>query len=297
MEISKPLIRTYCRECKQNNKHDVCYSEIHLKSIQDDSPRYHTDDEGNQVLIPLSDDEYIENIKNGDIDSLFLEHEKYQIVQCRGCETVTFRIEDQSGKEIQSYPKKQFSFSEIETLPRNLKYIVEEVEEAYNNGLLTLCAAGIRTIIEGICIEEKAIDKIKKDIFDKLEFDKNAIQSQIVSFLPTKKRGLQKQVKDIEDKIKVRESWNDEKWSIFAPFAKKVEVLVDKNKILPTHAAILTKSLQDLGNKALHELETPTSDEVKTALEILKHLLTTIYKIEIDAQKLDAKKHNRRNNR
>ncbi len=45
-------------------------------------------------------------------------------------------------------------------IPRNLRRIYREVIESYNNELSTLCAAGLRTIIEGICSEKNVKDGI-----------------------------------------------------------------------------------------------------------------------------------------
>ena len=44
------------------------------------------------------------------------------------------------------------------SLPDNINRLYKETIECYNNGIFTLCAAGIRALVEGICIDKKIKD-------------------------------------------------------------------------------------------------------------------------------------------
>ena len=101
----------------------------------------------------------------------------YEAYSCLGCENVTFcKIstnsenfemigKDKEGKEIIEYSKSINYYPrrnkrmikekyEIWHAPARIRRIYHETIEAYNNELLTVCALGIRAVIEAICIEE-----------------------------------------------------------------------------------------------------------------------------------------------
>ena len=93
---------------------------------------------------------------------------KYQTVQCQGCLSISFRIESSNSEDYDSrtgepylseslYPKRNKNSLQIKELlitPRNLRRIYREIIDSFNNETFTLCAAGLRSIIEGICSEE-----------------------------------------------------------------------------------------------------------------------------------------------
>lgn len=103
----------------------------------------------------------------------------YQIIQCQGCKTISFRIfswcsecvdYDCNGTSEKLYQKRQ-----IECLPlksfynssRVISRIYREIIDSYNNETYTLCAAGLRAIVEGLCadqgIKDGPVEIRKKD--------------------------------------------------------------------------------------------------------------------------------------
>lgn len=93
-----------------------------------------------------------------------------QIVECAGCETKSFRLvstsplngfkEDGSG-----FLEKEFLFParnmlrrpiDIYWLPVDLRHVYLEVLNALQNQIYILSAAGIRAVVEGICIHKKS---------------------------------------------------------------------------------------------------------------------------------------------
>ena len=91
----------------------------------------------------------------------------YQTVQCQGCLAISFRIESLNSEDVDPmdgspyiteslYPKRNkdsLIIKEFLNTPRNLKRIYREIIDSFNNDDFTLCAAGLRSIIEGICSE------------------------------------------------------------------------------------------------------------------------------------------------
>jgi hypothetical protein len=93
---------------------------------------------------------------------------EYQIVRCMGCDSVSFRhlestSEDfpEQGPEEKLYPKRATASipkKDFETLPPGLERIYGEVIDCYNDNIHTLCAAGLRAIVEGICADQNIVD-------------------------------------------------------------------------------------------------------------------------------------------
>jgi hypothetical protein len=110
--------------------------------------------------------EEVEEIHNSD-DNWWETH-KYQIIKCEGCDTVSFRklyndaqrdhfsdYEDPWSQEV--YPKRDLTnlpLRNVLNIPRNIRKIYQETIGAFNNDQNILCAAGLRAIIEGICIDK-----------------------------------------------------------------------------------------------------------------------------------------------
>lgn len=109
------------------------------------------------------------------------ESTSYDVLQCLGCETVSLRREYMFSEDLNMrhingewiafpnvtmWPKtshrmlKQKQFS---TIPPEIRRIYQETIDAYNLELPTLCAAGIRAIIERVCnnndIKENDLEK------------------------------------------------------------------------------------------------------------------------------------------
>lgn len=93
---------------------------------------------------------------------------KYQIVQCKGCDNIFFREEMLCSEDINVYTgepepiitiypdaKEKLSLGEVECfLPDKLSKICLETIGAYNSKIYTLCAVGLRAVVEGICEEQ-----------------------------------------------------------------------------------------------------------------------------------------------
>jgi hypothetical protein len=91
----------------------------------------------------------------------------YQVIQCQGCETVSFRVvswfsEDadpatgEVGEKERLYPKRSATSvtpKPFYNVPANLRRIYGETVDCYNNDCPTLCASGLRAVVEGICAE------------------------------------------------------------------------------------------------------------------------------------------------
>lgn len=113
---------------------------------------------------------------------------KYSLLQCLGCETPTLKKEyvfsedphiiEVNGKyievpEVTFWPKTGYRMLKLKgffNTPPSVKRVYRETIEAYNNELQTLCAAGIRAVIETVCKQEKII---KDDLKEKIDGLKN----------------------------------------------------------------------------------------------------------------------------
>jgi hypothetical protein len=99
----------------------------------------------------------------------------HQIIQCQGCMELSFRLEtwfseDEQqigenewidGTRITLYPMRSEHMiisKPFPNVPSQLRRIYKETIESYNNDLYTLAAAGLRSIVEGICANLKIVD-------------------------------------------------------------------------------------------------------------------------------------------
>lgn len=175
----------------------------------------------------------------------------YQIIQCQGCEDISFRIESSNsedyhpvyGQEISEtiYPRRMKETINAKTylnLPYNINRLYKETIDCYNNDVMVLSGAGVRALVEGICIDNKIID-------GEVEFTDSAgiIKKQRRNNLQGKINGL------FEKGILTKENTN----------------------ILHEH--------RYLGNEAVHELSPPSKEELTLAINIIEHILDSIYEI------------------
>jgi len=184
----------------------------------------------------------------------------YQIIECQGCRTISFRSEgwfsEEDGTSIQLFPKRSsdtLTKKDFYEIPRQLRRIYYEVIESFNNDLLISCAAGLRAIIEGICSEKK-------------------IKNGEVEF--TDGKGITK----IDRKSNLQ---------------GKIAGLAEKNILTKSNADILHEH-RFLGNEALHELSQPSVTELRLAIEIIEHLLENIYELPSKAKDLKGFKAKRK---
>lgn len=109
--------------------------------------------------------------------------ERHQIIQCCGCDTVSFRVASTHSEDCdyssehdslvrnvrESYfPNRTHQLREINTylLPANVQEIYRETAAAISGGLLILAGIGIRALIETVCKEQKAQGK---DLYAKID--------------------------------------------------------------------------------------------------------------------------------
>jgi Domain of unknown function (DUF4145) len=141
--------KVYCVQCKRETNHIV------LQSIDCDGSEVIGHYAGHPETIDWSNN--------------------YQIIQCQGCDAISFRHvswfseaqqqigEDEwdNGSSTWLYPKRSDKTKPIKdyyNVPNTLRRIYRETLECFNNDALTLCAAGLRAIIDGICADQKIVD-------------------------------------------------------------------------------------------------------------------------------------------
>lgn len=187
--------------------------------------------------------------------------DNYQVIQCLGCETVTFRhlhwfSEDyqpefgEDGTTERLYPKRDANSLKAQALlnvPTTLRRIYCEIIDCFNNDSPTLCAAGLRSMVEGICADQGIVDG--------------------PATTPINGGGT-------------RVVWKDN-------LEGKISGL-HENGLLTQASAQTLHEHRYLGNEAVHQLARPSSEELKLAIEIIEHTLNQIY--EIPQKALDLKR-------
>lgn len=232
-ETCKPL----CSVCKRPNRHLV------LQSV---------------------DETWEEQLEDHNPQSVIDGSNHYQIIQCQGCETISFRhlnwfsevVDfDCDGTTERLYPKRSENgrhTKDFWNLPSTLRRIYRETVDCYNFQSYTLCAAGLRAIVEGLCadqgVKQGPVEITKKDGSKHTE----------------RKSNLEGKISGLCEKV----------------------ILTKKNAdILHEH--------RYLGNEAVHQLTQPSPSELTLAIEILEHTLESVYEIPQKAEELQQKKRNR----
>lgn len=182
---------------------------------------------------------------------------RYQIIKCRGCDTVSFRVLFSDMYSEHTYETENIDPWKIDrlypkgnrdmilekkqvTLPPKLRSIYKETIDAYNNSYLLLCSAGIRSIIEGICAD----NEVKENLKDKAK-NKNYY------------RNLRNKINGLAD----------------------IGFLTERNAEILQH-------LRFIGNDALHKLERPSKKELKIALDIVDIIIKSTYELKLKGEKL-----------
>ena len=131
------IIKVLCHQCKHETNHVV------LSSVNIVETEY------------LLDDDY------------FKWQTDYEIIQCKGCDVISFRVkgyDPEPDENVNSYsleiifPKRTAETVNIisfHNVPSNINKLYQETINCYNNYIMTLCAAGIRALVEGICLDKK----------------------------------------------------------------------------------------------------------------------------------------------
>lgn len=183
----------------------------------------------------------------------------YQIIQCQGCATVSFRhlhwfsedrepSLDEDGTTERLYPKRSTNSINPKTfynVPSNLRRIYGELVDCFNNESPTLCAAGLRVIVEGICAQQGVID-------GPVQVSAKGGGTQIV-----RKDNLEGRIAGLEEK-----------------------------KLLTQSSARTLHEHRYLGNSAVHKLARPADDELRLAIEIVEHTLEQLYELPEKANEL-----------
>lgn len=89
----------------------------------------------------------------------------YQIVECQGCARISFRhlsyFSDDEDAVERLYPPRTTSdrvVKHFQNVPTVLRRIYFESIECFNAESMTLCAAGLRALVEGICSDQEILD-------------------------------------------------------------------------------------------------------------------------------------------
>ncbi len=125
----KDKYRVYCNSCKKYTNHILLFS----------------------------------HSKHDQYDELFVDC-TYNLFACAGCDSVTLEeVEEVDGLNAFEperctyyYPKRNEESKEKKVfykMPQSLCNIYDEIIDAYNEELDVLCAAGLRSLVEGICAE------------------------------------------------------------------------------------------------------------------------------------------------
>ena len=103
-------------------------------------------------------------------DGIWVQSYKLQVIECSGCESKSFRLASKGvlsglSEDGKDFSEKEFLFPsrimlrtpiEAKWLPKEIWHVYFEVLSSLQNGIYLLSAAGIRTIVEGICKDNKA---------------------------------------------------------------------------------------------------------------------------------------------
>jgi hypothetical protein len=163
--------------------------------------------------------------------------EKYQIVQCKGCETITFRIsrintqdsvwDEATDSEIhheriELYPNRvagRHKLRESPILSFEVGGIYDETHRALCGNQPILAGIGMRALIEAVCMEKGAKGGNLRD---------------------------------------------------------KIDALVGMGILTPNAAQIL-QTLRGLGNAAAHQVKPPDERALNIAMDVVEHLLRDVY--------------------
>lgn len=188
----------------------------------------------------------------------------FEIIQCLGCENISFRSysinsenDDHEGRSIPTillFPERSKDTLPVKSYMNvqfNLQRIYRETIESYNNDNLTLCGAGVRALVEGLC-------------------QVNGITGGMVEI--TKPDGTTR---------------NQRRTNLQG----KINGLHENGKLTEQNAEILHEH-RFLGNEAIHELSTPSKENLNLAIEIVENVLETLYEIPDKGLRLKIKKLN-----
>jgi len=186
------------------------------------------------------------------------EAERWEIVRCSRCNSPAFlkTFSQQSNDTLEVtasdvYPLREYKRpKDFPHLPDRLEQIYRETIDAYNNDSRLFCAGGLRSLIEGICVD--------KGIGDGPVIDP---ATGVASTRPdgTVNRGTK--------------------------LVHKIEGLAERRLLLESQARLLHEH-RFLGNDALHELDRPSRAVLDVAIDIIEVILSNLYMLEAQANQL-----------
>lgn len=187
--------------------------------------------------------------------------EHYQILECQGCSTVSFRHSSwfsenqepgEDGTIERLYPlRKESSLiaRPFQNVPTTLRRIYSESVDCFNSESNTLCAAGLRALVEGICSEQGISD----------------------------------------GPVEVSDKGGGTKIVRRADLSGRIAGLHERGLLTKSSADTLHEH-RFLGNSAVHELARPADTELKLAVEILEHTLDALYEMPEKAALLRSRR-------
>lgn len=203
-----------------------------------------------------------------DVETGFWEAFEYDTIQCCGCRSVVLRRGytnagygvDKQGNEVVDYdffpsPEKRPSrLGEFfQDMPDKLRGIYKETLGSYNGDNFVLCAVGLRALVEGLCDAEGIVDGPRRDSAT----GQIHINSKTGQVLRSKK------------------------------LDGKIEGLAEAKRLTEQQAAWLHQN-RFLGNDAVHTLDRPSEKVLDLAIDIVEHLLRSVYGIPHKAKTLEA---------
>jgi len=208
-----------------------------------------------------------EVIKNFNSEDGWWDETNYQIIQCAGCDEISFRklyndISWQSSREEDTTEQELFPHrgkhsrptQNYRGLPMQIHSIYKETIISFNSRLPSLCGVGTRAIIEAICLNKGILEGKVKD-----------------------KSGKSKLSKNLDGKI--------------AGLAE--------NGLLTNDNAEILHELRFLGNEAVHQLYEPPLSELALAIDIIELTIENLYMVSRKARSLKESRESRKksNNR
>lgn len=177
----------------------------------------------------------------------------YDLMECNGCQRGTLRekswFSEEPGESSVTYWPPRRNEPPLRE-PRNFKQldygspvdaVYRQTITAFNNGLSTLAGAGIRLLIEGVCLDQKILKgKVYTD------------QGKLVRDRATRKVILRN---NLEGKIN----------------GLLMKGLISKNQAKVLH------QLRKLGNDAAHALDQPPLKLIDECIDAIEHLLVQVY--------------------
>lgn len=136
------IVKTACGKCKLTTQHKIL-ADVSLK--------------GKERIRDWNDD-------------LYQWDNEYQIVQCMGCESVSFRYTHMNSEDyregpdgepdinVERYPNPEagrLTIKDISLVPSELQRIYSETLFALNNGQRVLAGIGVRAIVETVCKDKQ----------------------------------------------------------------------------------------------------------------------------------------------